>query len=99
MGLSVLYAAIGGVAVMPYTIMQPSTGVDFMIRSFIIVVLGGVGSIGGAILGGLILGIIETIAVTYCVSTPSLAYVISFAILIIMIFVRPSGILGVKIQE
>ena len=99
MGLSVMYAAIGGLAIMPYMVIQPSTGVDFMIRSVIIVILGGVGSLCGAIVGGLIIGIIETVAVTFCVTTPSLAYVLSFGILITMIFIKPSGIFGVELHK
>jgi branched-chain amino acid transport system permease protein len=98
-GLSVLYAAIGGVAIMPYTVIQPNTGIDFMIKAFMIVVLGGIGSISGAILGGLIVGIIETIAIMYFVGTPSLAYVVSLVILIGMIFMKPSGLLGSKLYE
>jgi branched-chain amino acid transport system permease protein len=96
-GLSVVYAAIGGIAVMPYTVIQPSSGIDFMIRSFMVVVLGGIGSIGGAIVGGLIVGIIETVAVMYFVETPSLAYVVSLFVLITMIFIKPSGLLGGKL--
>jgi branched-chain amino acid transport system permease protein len=95
-GLSVVYAAIGGAAIMPYTVMQPSTGIDFMLRAFMVVVLGGIGSIGGAILGGLIFGVVETVAVMYFVETPSLAYVVSLGILVGFIFVKPSGLLGAK---
>jgi len=95
-GLSVVYAAIGGVAIMPYTVIQPSTGIDFMMRSFMVVVLGGMGSLGGAILGGLVFGISETVAVMYFVETPSLAYVVSLGILVAVIFLKPSGFLGAK---
>ena len=97
MGLSLAYAAIGGTLIMPYTVIQPSTGVDFMIKSVIIVILGGVGSIAGAIIGALIVGIVETIAVTFCVTSPSLAYALSFGILIAMIFLKPSGLFGKSI--
>jgi len=97
MGLSLTYAAIGGTLIMPYTVIQPSTGVDFMIKSVIIVILGGVGSIAGAIIGALIVGIVETIAVTFCVTSPSLAYALSFGILIAMIFLKPSGLFGKSI--
>jgi branched-chain amino acid transport system permease protein len=98
-GLSVVYAGVAGVAIMPYSSIQPSSGIDFMIRSFMIVVLGGMGSIAGAIVGGLIVGMIETVSIMYFVNTPSMAYVVSLTILIIMIFIKPSGLLGVPSSE
>ena len=67
------------------------------IKAFTAAVFGGIGSIPGAMVGGLLLGIIEILGRAY-IST-QLADAIVFAVLIIVLLVKPSGLLGKQIQE
>ena len=67
------------------------------IKAFTAAVLGGIGSIPGAMLGGIVLGLIEIFAKAY-IST-QLANAIVFAVLIIVLLVKPAGLLGKQIKE
>ena len=80
-----------------YPTLSPYTGAMPGIKAFVAAVLGGIGSIPGAMIGGLMLGIIEILGRTYISSQLSDAIV--FSILIIVLLVRPTGIMGRKIQE
>jgi len=77
--------------------LQPTTGSMPGIRAFTAAVLGGIGSIPGAMLGGILLGIIETFAKAYLSTQFSDAIV--FSVLIIILLVKPAGLLGKRIQE
>jgi branched-chain amino acid transport system permease protein len=88
-------AAVAGVLYMSsYGFVGPYTGSLPGIKAFVAAVLGGIGSIPGAMLGGILLGIIESMAKTY-IST-DLADAIVFGILIIVLLFRPTGLLGKK---
>ena len=76
---------------------MPTTGSMPGIKAFTAAVFGGIGSIPGAFLGGILLGIIEALAKAY-IST-QLANSIVFAVLIIMLLVRPAGLLGRYVPE
>ncbi|MBQ8730874.1 MAG: branched-chain amino acid ABC transporter permease, partial [Lachnospiraceae bacterium] len=67
------------------------------IKAFVAAVFGGIGSIPGAMIGGLLLGVVESLSKTYISSTLSDAIV--FGILIIVLLIKPTGILGKKINE
>lgn len=91
-------AAIAGVLMCSsYPTLQPTTGSMPGIKAFTAAVFGGIGSIPGAFLGGILLGIIEAMAKAY-IST-SLANSIVFAVLIITLLVRPAGLLGKYVPE
>ncbi len=91
-------AAVAGVLYMAsYPILVPTTGSMPGIKAFTAAVFGGIGSIPGAFLGGLLLGIIEIFAGAY-IST-QLANAIVFAVLIVVLLVKPSGLLGRQIRE
>ena len=91
-------AAIAGVLMCSaYPSLTPYTGAMPGIKAFVAAVLGGIGSIPGAMIGGLILGIIEILGKTYVSSQLSDAIV--FGILVIVLIVKPTGILGKNIQE
>ncbi len=91
-------AAIAGVLLLSsYSILMPTTGSMPGIKAFTAAVFGGIGSIPGAFLGGVLLGIIESLASAY-IST-QLANSIVFAVLIVVLLVRPTGLLGKRIQE
>ena len=67
------------------------------IKAFVAAVLGGIGIIPGAALGGFVIGIIETF--TYVISLDTFRDAIVYAVLIIILLVRPSGILGKNVKE
>lgn len=91
-------AAIAGVLLCSsYPVLVPTTGSMPGIKAFTAAVFGGIGSIPGAMIGGILLGIIEIFAKSY-IST-SLSDAIVFAILILVLLVKPTGILGKKITE
>ena len=94
-------SALAGVAAIfygaAYTYIRPTTGAMPGIKAFTAAVFGGIGSIPGAFLGGLLLGIIEAMAKAY-IST-NLANSIVFAVLIVVLLVKPAGLLGKSVTE
>ena len=91
-------AAIAGVLLCSaYPVLQPTTGSMPGIKAFTAAVFGGIGSIPGAMLGGILLGLIEIFGKAY-IST-ELGDAIVFLILIIMLLVKPTGLLGKKLNE
>ncbi len=91
-------AAIAGVLLCSaYPTLMPTTGAMPGIKAFTAAVFGGIGSIPGAMLGGILLGLIEIFAKAY-IST-QLSDAIVFAVLIIVLIVKPTGLLGKKISE
>jgi branched-chain amino acid transport system permease protein len=91
---SALAACAGIMVGIYYNAVYPCMGYMAGINAFTAAVLGGIGSIPGAMLGGVLLGLVETLAGAY-ISSPYKS-VISFSILIIVLLIRPSGILGKK---
>ncbi len=91
-------AALAGVLLCSaYPSLSPYTGAMPGIKAFVAAVFGGIGSIPGAMIGGILLGIIEILGKAYISS--QLADAIVFAVLIIVLLVKPTGILGKNIQE
>lgn len=91
-------AAIAGVLLASaYPIIMPTMGSMPGIKAFTAAVFGGIGSIPGAMLGGILLGVIEIIGRAYISSELSDAIV--FSVLIIVLLVKPTGLLGKKINE
>jgi len=91
-------AAAGGVMVgIYYNAVWPYMGMMAGLKAFAAAVLGGIGSIPGAMIGGLILGVMEIMGVAYLSSSYKDA--IAFAILIVVLIVRPQGIMGQKITK
>lgn len=91
-------AAIAGVLLCSaYPALTPYTGAMPGIKAFVAAVFGGIGSIPGAFIGGILLGIIEILGKAYISS--QLADAIVFAVLIVVLLVKPSGLLGKQIQE
>ena len=94
---SALAAVAGVLLCSAYPSLSPYTGSMPGIKAFVAAVFGGIGSIPGAFIGGILLGIIENLAKAYISSQLSDAIVVS--VLIIVLLVRPTGILGKKMTE
>lgn len=91
-------AAIAGVLLCSaYPSLTPYTGSMPGIKAFVAAVFGGIGSIPGAMIGGILLGIIEIFGKAYISS--QMADAIVFAVLIVVLLVKPTGLLGKQIQE
>lgn len=84
---------VGGLLT-PFFYVYPSVGYPFSIRAFVIVILGGLGSIPGALIGGLIVGIIESVGAQFMHATWTA--VIIYVIFLLVLFFKPEGILGLK---
>ena len=93
-GLAAVAAALLCAA---YPSLNPYTGAMPGIKAFVAAVFGGIGSIPGAFLGGILLGVIEIFGTAYISSQVSDAIV--FGVLIIVLLVKPTGLLGKQIQE
>jgi branched-chain amino acid transport system permease protein len=93
-GLGTATAGVAAVTLVPFFNVYPTVGVLFDIKGFIIVVLGGLGSIGGAMLGGILIGLVESIAPAYMAATWS--EFIVYGLFLLFLFLRPSGLFGLK---
>ncbi|MCH2168026.1 MAG: branched-chain amino acid ABC transporter permease [Oceanicola sp.] len=96
-----LAAAVAGLAGVMYTpIVSPNyhMGMDFLVLSFVVVVVGGMGSLSGAVLAGFLLGILESFAsMAWVLDTiPGLNQIVIYLVAIIILLVRPRGLLGRK---
>jgi branched-chain amino acid transport system permease protein len=67
-----------------------------MLKAFVVVILGGLGSLPGAVLGGLLLGLSESVLSTLLDST--IALMASFAVVLLVVLVRPTGLLGRSVR-
>lgn len=91
-GLGILCAGVGGVLLSLFHFIHPGVGLVFTLLSFIIVTLGGFGSIWGAFAGGLIIGLAESLGGVYI--APAYKFAVAFIIFIVVLFVRPQGLFG-----
>ncbi|MEG1848737.1 MAG: branched-chain amino acid ABC transporter permease, partial [Lachnospiraceae bacterium] len=94
---SALAAIAGALLCSAYPTLTPYTGAMPGIKAFVAAVFGGIGSIPGAFIGGILLGIIENLSKAYISS--QMADAIVFAVLILVLLVKPTGILGKKVNE
>jgi len=96
-------AAAGGVLTAQYSpTIDPLMGITTGLKAFVAAVLGGIGNIPGAVLGGLLIGVAETMVVGYGSGIgiqSTYRDAVAFAILILVLLLRPSGILGTTVQE
>ena len=86
--------AVAGGLMAPFSSLTPSVGEQFTILAFVIVVLGGLGSVVGATVGGLVIGLVQTVGALYLPGTGSLILV--FAVFVLVLFFRPQGMFGAK---
>jgi branched-chain amino acid transport system permease protein len=93
-GLSIATAAVGGVFLLPFYQVSPTVGDAFLLLMFASVVLGGFGSLLGPLVGGVAIGLVESLAGNLISPTFKLAFV--FAAFLLVLFVRPAGLLGLE---
>jgi branched-chain amino acid transport system permease protein len=91
-GLGAAFTALGGILLIPFSSVYPMVGGPFTLIAFIVVVLGGLGSMSGTFLGGLFIGVVESFGGTYV--SPALKEAIYFGIFILVLLVRPQGLFG-----
>lgn len=94
---SALAAVAGALMCSAYPNLTPYTGTMPGIKAFVAAVFGGIGSIPGAMIGGLLIGIIEILGKAYISS--QMADAIVFAVLVVVLLVKPAGLLGKNVQE
>jgi branched-chain amino acid transport system permease protein len=95
-GIGCACAGLAGALLIPQYYAFPTVGVSFILISFVVVVLGGIGSIPGAIVGGIIVGLLESITGVFVPELKEASYFIFF---IIILLIRPNGLFGVKGAE
>lgn len=91
-GLGTALLAVAGLVLLPFYYVHPTVGGVFMTRAFIVVILGGLGSVPGALVGGIIIGLIETVAAQFM--TASVTSVLIYLVFLIVLFVKPTGLFG-----
>ncbi len=94
---SALAAAAGVLVAIRIPKIEPLMGILVGLKAFVAAVLGGIGNIPGAVLGGLLIGLTETMVVGYL--SPTYKDAVAFAILILILLFRPTGLLGTVAQE
>ncbi len=87
-------AGVGGIVACHMTPLMPAMGVDFSLKAFVVVVLGGLGSIPGAIVGALIFGLLESFIGS--LFSPTAAVITSFLVVLVILLLRPSGLMGAE---
>jgi branched-chain amino acid transport system permease protein len=91
-GLGIAAASLAGALLITITPVVPSTDRDYIGRMFAITVLGGMGSLGGTLVAGVIIGVTESLMSTF--AGPSWAQAVSFGTLLVVLAVRPAGLFG-----
>jgi branched-chain amino acid transport system permease protein len=92
MGVSCALAAAGGALIGPIYYINPYMGVEPIMKAFAAVILGGLGSLPGAVIGGFIIGLAETFVSTYV--GPHFALLVVFLIMIGVLIAKPTGLFG-----
>lgn len=97
-GLASVVAGLAGVMYTPILPPDYNMGMDFLVLSFVVVVVGGMGSLGGAVLAGFLLGILQSFASMNEVKSiiPGIDQIIIYLVAVVVLLVRPRGLLGRK---
>jgi branched-chain amino acid transport system permease protein len=95
-GIGSMAAGFAGIVNAPVVSLTPNVGESILVESFVVIVIGGVGSFPGAILGGLIAG--EILSLTSMVN-PAYSQVMLFAVMTLVLMLRPQGLLGLQSRE
>jgi branched-chain amino acid transport system permease protein len=93
--LGAALAGLAGTLAAPYVSLDPNMGNAFLITVLIVVVVGGIGSIGGAMVAGMALGIIQTVSTVW---SPAFAVVVPYIALVVVLLWRPQGLAGKRVS-
>jgi branched-chain amino acid transport system permease protein len=96
---SALAAASGIMVALRYPKVEPFMGVFFGLKAFIAAVFGGIGSIHGAMIGGVVLGFVEIMSVAFFPTLSGYRDAFAFVILIAVLLIRPTGLFGEKLED
>jgi len=96
-GIGVGLAGLAGALLAPLFLVYPTNGVVTTVKGFEIIVIGGIGSIPGALIGGLLLGVVESLGAAFISSPYQNAY--GFALVLLVLMVRPYGLFGERGRE
>ena len=96
-GLGIACVAIAGILMTPFFYIAPTVGIPFTLTAFVVVVLGGLGNIPGALVGGLIVGLVESLG-EIMLPAASLKSLATFSIFILILLLRPEGLFGQKLS-
>ena len=91
-GVGLAMGAMGGILIAPISLLHPDLGATFLIRGFAAMTLGGFGSLGGAVVGGLLLGVSEQYFGAYI--NTALIDITAYLIIVGVLVVRPAGLFG-----
>jgi len=91
-GVGLAMGAIGGILIAPISLLHPDLGATFLIRGFAAMTLGGFGSLGGAVIGGLLLGVSEQYFGAYINS--ALIDITAYLVIVAVLVIRPAGLFG-----
>jgi branched-chain amino acid transport system permease protein len=94
--LSVAAACLAGAVLTPFYLISPFVGNELLLKAFVVMVVGGMGNVAGAWLSGVIVGVVEALAVVFV--TASLVNAIVFALLIVILLLRPTGLFQLQVR-
>lgn len=95
-GLGIACVALAGVLMTPFFYIAPQVGLPFTLTAFVVAVLGGLGSLPGALIGGLIIGLIESMG-EVLLPSPSMKQMATFSVFLLILLFRPQGLFGGKL--
>lgn len=93
-GLGAAFAGIAGIIAAPFLSLNPSMGSEILVLSFVVSVIGGLGSFGGAFVSAMILGQVQAFGIVYL---PEMAALLPFLLMALVLVARPQGIFGQKV--
>lgn len=93
-GLGTACVAAAGTLVLPFLSLQPTTGEQFNVIAFVVVVLGGLGNVAGALIGGLLIGLVQELGGVVVPGVDKLFFV--FVVFVLTLLLRPQGLFGKK---
>lgn len=96
-GLGIACVAIAGILMTPFFYIAPTVGISFTLTAFVVVVLGGLGNIPGALIGGLTVGLVESLG-EILLPAASLKSLATFSIFVLILLLRPQGLFGQKMS-
>lgn len=95
-GLGIACVGLAGILMTPFFYIAPQVGLPFTLTAFVVAVLGGLGSLPGALIGGLIVGLIESMG-EIILPSPSMKQMATFTVFLLILLLRPQGLFGGKL--